>query len=128
MRTGGLNLLRSPAEPRRVNVLIAALDFQIVFGGYLGVFHLARKLAAAGRRVRLVITDSCSFRPRAWREQFQNYPGLETFLDRVGVADCQDRTIPLPSIRPTSFWRRVGGPPTLRSGPRSISAGGRSFT
>jgi hypothetical protein len=109
MRVGGLTLLRSPAEPRRVNVLIAALDFQIVFGGYLGVFHLARKLAAAGRRVRMVITDSCSFRPQRWREQFQNYPGLETFLDRVEVAYSQDRSIPLP-VHPadqflaTSWW------------------------
>jgi glycosyltransferase involved in cell wall biosynthesis len=109
MRTGALNLLRSSAEPRRVNVLIAALDFQIVFGGYLGVFHLARKLAAAGRRVRLVITDLCAFRPRVWREQFQNYPGLESLLDRVEVSYAQDRSIPLP-VHPgdqflaTSWW------------------------
>jgi hypothetical protein len=90
-------------------VLIAALDFGIVFGGYISVFHLARKLAATGRRVRLVITESCVFQPRIWREQFQNYPGLETFLDRVEVAYAHDRAVPLP-VHPadqflaTSWW------------------------
>ncbi len=108
-RVARLNLLASTAAPRRVNVLLSVLDFKHVFGGYIAVFHLARRLAESGRRVRMYITDECRYEPAVWREQFRAYPGLEDFLDRVEVVAAHDRAIPL-EVHPgdqflaTSWW------------------------
>ena len=108
-RIARLKLLPSPAVPRRVNVLLSVLDFKHVFGGYIAVFHLARRLAESGRRVRMVITDECRYEPAIWRDRFKAYPGLEDFLDRVEVVAAHDRAIPL-EVDPhdqflaTSWW------------------------
>jgi glycosyltransferase involved in cell wall biosynthesis len=94
-RVARLKLLASPAVPRRVNLLLSVVDFKHVFGGYIAVFHLARRLAESGRRVRMVTTDECRYEPEVWREKFRAYPGLEDFLDRVEVVAAHDRAIPL---------------------------------
>jgi hypothetical protein len=104
-----LILLVSPAAPRRVNVLIGLLDFRYVFGGYITVFHLARRLLDAGHRIRLVIVDECEYRPDLWRQQFKTLPGLEDFTDRSEVIYAYDRAVPV-EVHPgdrflaTSWW------------------------
>jgi glycosyltransferase involved in cell wall biosynthesis len=104
-----LNVIVVPAAPRRVNVLVGLLDFRYVFGGYITVFHLARRLLDAGRRVRLVIVDECEYRPDRWREQFKTLPGLEDFADRAEVIYAHHREVPV-EVHPddqfvaTSWW------------------------
>ena len=125
-RIAQLNLLGSSAAPRRVNVLLSVLDFKHVFGGYIAVFHLARRLAETGRRVRMVITDECRYEPAIWRERFRAYPGLEDFLDHVEVTAAHDRAIPL-EVHPrdqflaTSWWTaHVAHKATIELGRKSF--------
>ena len=72
--------------PRRVNLLIPSIDLQHFFGGYIGKFNLARRLAARGERVRIVTVDPVGALPRAWRRDVEAYSGLDGLLDRVEVA------------------------------------------
>ena len=104
-----LTLAISAKQPRRVNVLLATIDFRYVFGGYIGMFNLALFLKRMGHRVRIVLTESVDYRPEEWRRQIQKFPGLETLFDDVEVAPRFDRTDPLP-VNPddafvaTSCW------------------------
>lgn len=96
-------------SPPRVNVVVSIIDFRYVFGGYITVFHMCRKLALQGFRVRLVVVDECDFRPVAWADSFRNYPGLEDFLDRVELVYAFDRKTSIPVSRhdaflATSWW------------------------
>ncbi len=89
--TAPLSLAIRSDSPLRVNVLISMIDFRYVFGGYITVFQLCRKLSLQGFRVRLVVVDECDFRPVAWADNFRNYPGLEDFLDRIELVYAFDR-------------------------------------
>jgi glycosyltransferase involved in cell wall biosynthesis len=81
-------------SPARVNLLLSVIDFKYLFGGYLTVFHLARRLAEQ-RQVRLVILDPCDFLPAVWKRGFQKCPGLQDLLDRVDLVYTHDRRTPL---------------------------------
>jgi glycosyltransferase involved in cell wall biosynthesis len=104
-----LSMAIRPDSPPRVNVIVSIIDFKYVFGGYITVFHLCRKLALEGFRIRLVVTDECDFRPVTWADRFRNFPGLEDFLDRVELVYAFDRKTVLP-VSPrdvflaTSWW------------------------
>ncbi|MEO6076751.1 MAG: glycosyltransferase [Dokdonella sp.] len=104
-----LTLASSPKQPRRVNLLLATIDFRYVFGGYIGMFNLALFLKRMGHQVRIVLTESVDYRPEEWRRQIQKFPGLESLFDDVEVAPRFDRTDPLP-VNPddafvaTSCW------------------------
>jgi glycosyltransferase involved in cell wall biosynthesis len=104
-----LTLEVSNDSPARLNVVVSVIDFRIVFGGYITVFHLCRKLAERGHRVRLVVVYKCDYRPVAWADKFQSYPGLEDFLDRVELVYAYDRSTVVP-VSPrdvflaTSWW------------------------
>ena len=71
--------------PRRVNLLIPSIDLQHFFGGYIGKFNLARRLAARGARVRIVTVDPAAALPRSWRRDIEAYSGLAGLLDEVEV-------------------------------------------
>ena len=90
-----LTLHIDSAEPRRVNLLAPALDFQHLFAGYLGKLHLALRLADAGHRVRIVAVDASAQDPTALRRSMASYPGLEALFDRIEIADASDRSVPL---------------------------------
>jgi glycosyltransferase involved in cell wall biosynthesis len=81
--------------PRRVNLLLPEINFDNFFGGYMGKFNLARKLAEAGFQVRMVIVDWCDVRPEVWRSMVNRYEGLAGFFSYVEVAYCFDRKQPL---------------------------------
>ena len=72
--------------PQRVNVLIPSIDLEHLFGGYIGKFNLARRLAEQGARVRIVTVDPQPPLPRSWRTTLESYEGLAGLLDRVEVA------------------------------------------
>ena len=104
-----LTLAISRKQPRRVNLLLATIDFRYVFGGYIGMFNLALFLKRMGHQVRIVLTESVDYRPEEWRRQIQKFPGLESLFDDVEIAPRFDRTDPLP-VNPddafvaTSCW------------------------
>jgi glycosyltransferase involved in cell wall biosynthesis len=107
--TAPLSLAIREKSPPRLNVIISIIDFRYVFGGYITVFHLCRKLALQGFRVRVIVVDECDFRPVAWADSFRTYPGLEDFLDRIELIYAFDRKTIVPvsphdTFLATSWW------------------------
>ena len=90
-----LTLRPSTSEPRRVNLLLATIDFKVLFGGYIGMFNLALRLSRAGHAVRIVLLDETEVRLDEWRGRIARYPGLERLFDEVEVAYRYDRGAPL---------------------------------
>jgi hypothetical protein len=90
-----LRLAIDPASPRRINFLIPEINFKNFFGGYMGKFNLARKLAEHGYRVRMVIVDWCDVEPAAWRRQINRYQDLAGFFNYIEVDYCFERETPL---------------------------------
>jgi SAM-dependent methyltransferase len=74
-----------PDERCRINILISIINFRYFFGGYIGVFNLAKMLNAEGLNVRLIIVDECRYEPEVWRKEIRKYEGLENFFDFVEV-------------------------------------------
>ncbi len=104
-----LSLRISRTAPRRVNLLIPVIDFNVFFGGYITKFHLARRLAEEGLTVRIVIVDYCEYLPSLWKQRLRAYHGLEELLDCVEVAYAFDRMTPLEvnhrdSFIATTWW------------------------
>jgi glycosyltransferase involved in cell wall biosynthesis len=81
-----LNFSVSDDAPERVNLLIPTVDLGHFFGGYIGKFNLARRLAEHGRRVRIVTVDPVGPLPADWRRQIEGFGGLEGMFDHVEVA------------------------------------------
>jgi hypothetical protein len=79
----------------RVNLLIPTIDFDYVFGGYIGKFNLAQKLADRGFRVRLVIVDYCDYQPELWKQQVKHFDGMSRVLDCCELTRAFDRRQPL---------------------------------
>jgi glycosyltransferase involved in cell wall biosynthesis len=81
-----LNLSVSDDAPERVNLLIPTIDLGHFFGGYIGKFNLARRLAEHGHRVRIVTVDPVGPLPGDWRRQIERFGGLGGMFDQVEVA------------------------------------------
>ena len=90
-----LELAVSPSAPVRVNLLVPTVDLEHFFGGYIGKFNLAVRLAQAGVRVRVVTVDPTGHLPRGWRSRVEAYAGLEGAFDAVEVAFGREQA-PLP--------------------------------
>ena len=75
----------SDTAPQRVNLLIPTIDLQHFFGGYIGKFNLARRLAERGCRVRIVTVDPVGSLPPDWERTTEAYSGLSHLFDRVEV-------------------------------------------
>jgi hypothetical protein len=72
--------------PVRVNLLIPTFDLRHFFGGYIAKLNLARALARAGRRVRIVTVDPVGPLPGNWRSVVESYSGLGGLLDTLEIA------------------------------------------
>lgn len=81
--------------PRRANVLIPIVDLPHFFGGYIGVFNLARRLAESGLQVRLVTVDPQPRLPPGWRSELERYEGLAGALGSLEVEFAGDGRRPL---------------------------------
>ena len=81
-----LDFAPSDHAPERVNLLIPTIDLEHFFGGYIGKFNLAAKLAGRGMRVRLVTVDPVGPLPPDWRRTVESYSGLAGLFDKVEVA------------------------------------------
>ncbi len=90
-----LTLDISQEYPRRVNLLLATINFDYVFGGYIGMFNLALRLRREGYRVRIVLHEETDWNPREWKRKIQKYPGVTTLFDEVEITLRFDRTIPI---------------------------------
>ena len=85
----------SSEQPPRVNLLLATINFDYLFGGYLGMFNLALRLRRDGHAVRIVLLDETDVQLGAWRRRIAGYPGVGHLFDEVEVAYRHDRTMPL---------------------------------
>ncbi len=63
----GLTLDISDQYPKRVNVLLATIDFKYVFGGYIGMFNLALRLKREGYRIRIILHERTEWDMEDWR-------------------------------------------------------------
>ncbi|GIK78852.1 MAG: hypothetical protein BroJett022_25420 [Actinomycetes bacterium] len=81
----------SESEPERINLLIPTIDLRHLFGGYIAKFNLARKLAEAGHRVRIVTVDPTPELPADWRRQVEAYSGLAGAMSRIEVAFAREQ-------------------------------------
>lgn len=104
-----LDLSVTTRAPERVNVLIPTFDLKHLFGGYIAKFNLARKLAEAGFRTRIVTVDPTPPLPKSWRRQVEAYAGLAGAFENVEVAFARDQDASL-EINPndrfvaTTWW------------------------
>ncbi|WP_237481917.1 glycosyltransferase [Lichenibacterium dinghuense] len=91
-----LTLAPSPDEPKRVNLLLATINFDVLFGGYIGMFNLALRLRRDGHAVRIVLLERTEVDLADWRRRIARYPGIGHLFDAVEVAYRHDRSQPLP--------------------------------
>ena len=87
-----LRLRVAPIQPRRVNLLLATINFDVIFGGYIGMFNLALRLRRDGHAVRLVLLDETEVEVAIWRSKIARYPGLGHLFDEVEIAYRYDRS------------------------------------
>ncbi|HEX3688725.1 MAG TPA: glycosyltransferase [Solirubrobacteraceae bacterium] len=81
-----LPLVVSDGAPPRLNLLIPSVDLPHLFGGYIGKFNLARRLADNGQRVRIVTVDPNGLLASDYRERVERYSGLDGLFDDVELA------------------------------------------
>ncbi len=95
-------------EPRRVNLLIPAIDLKHFFGGYIAKLNLAQRLVQRGMRVRIVTVDPVGPLPPGWRKTLESYSGLQGLFSTVeivfgresGAIDCSVQD----SFIATTWW------------------------
>lgn len=85
----------SETHPKRVNLLLATIDFKYVFGGYIGMFNLALRLRREGYRARIILHEQTDWKMEDWRRQIQRYPGITTLFDDIDVISRFDRSVPI---------------------------------
>ncbi len=104
-----LRLRATPVQPRRVNLLLATINFDLIFGGYIGMFNFALRLRRDGHAVRIVLLDRTEVELSTWRMKIARYPGLGHFFDEVEIAYRYDRSVrldvsPRDTFVATSGW------------------------
>ncbi len=82
----------SNQEPARINFLIPEISFGSFYGGYIAKFQLAKKLAQAGCKVRMITVDRCQRDEPAWQALISRYQGLEDVLELVEVQTAFNRS------------------------------------
>ncbi len=90
-----LTLDVSDEHPKRVNLLLATIDFNYVFGGYIGMFSLALRLKREGYHTRIILHEPTEWNMGEWRTKIGKYPGITTLFDEVEVIARADRTVPV---------------------------------
>jgi len=90
-----IELSITDGAPRRVNLMVPTIELKHLFGGYIAKFNLARRLAEAGQRTRIVAVDATPHLPVDWRAQVESYQGLAKLFEQVEVAFARDEDSPL---------------------------------
>ena len=91
-----LEMLVSPGEPVRINILIPEMEFRHVFGGYIAMFNLGLILSDMGHRARFILLDQVTLDKEELRKNFGEYQGLEDLLARTEVVCAGDRSKKVP--------------------------------
>jgi len=99
----GLTLDISDQHPKRVNILLATIDFKYVFGGYIGMFNLALRLKREGYQTRIILHEQTEWDMEDWRCKIQKYPGVTMLFDEIETISRFDRTIPVEVNRRDRF-------------------------
>jgi hypothetical protein len=87
-----LRLRIRTTEPRRLNVVLSSLDTGHVFGGYLAVYQLVKRLRSM-RQVRIVaVDDPLTAGAEHARERIESIEGLAGALAGVELVGGADRT------------------------------------
>ncbi|WP_152536284.1 glycosyltransferase [Mesorhizobium loti] len=86
-----LSLRVSKREPKRVNILLATIDFKYIFGGYIGMFSLALRLRREGFLVRIVTLEYTELDMALARERIKGYPCVENLFDEIEIENRHDR-------------------------------------
>jgi len=87
-----LRLEVSADAPQRINVLIPKIELERFFEDSIEKFNLARKLAEAGERVRVVCVDEPFYLPPTWRQDIERFEGMEGITALVEVELAHDRS------------------------------------
>jgi glycosyltransferase involved in cell wall biosynthesis len=90
-----LTLDISHRYPRRINLLLATINFKYIYGGYIGMFNLALRLKRTGYEVRIILHEQTDFNLKQWRRLIQKYPGVTTLFDEIEVIYRFDRSLPV---------------------------------
>jgi len=90
-----LDLRVAESAPPRANIVLPIIDLPHFFGGYLGLFNLARRLTDRGIRVRLVTVHPQPRLPADWRARLERYEGLAGAFERIEVEFARDAERPL---------------------------------
>jgi len=81
----------SKREPKRINVLLATIDFKYIFGGYIGMFNLALRLRREGFLVRIVTLEYTELDIALARQRIKGYPGVEALFDEIEIVHRYNR-------------------------------------
>lgn len=103
-----LPLAISETAPARVNLLVPTIDLDHFFGGYIGKFNLAARLAERGERVRVVTVDPVPALPGDWQARISGYNGLAGVFDHVEVVFGREAGVievsPADRFIATTWW------------------------
>lgn len=103
-----LTLRVSSREPKRVNILLATIDFKYIFGGYIGMFSLALRLRREGFLVRIVTLEYTELDMAVARERIKGYPCVEHLFDEIEIEHRHDRKEEL-SVNPGDRFIATNG-------------------
>lgn len=92
-----------------VTMLIPEIRREVVFAGYLAKFHLARRLAQLGLRVRLALVDQDLADLQSQIEIAHDHPELHGLFNEVSVEQWGDRSraislAPQEALIATTWW------------------------
>jgi|GEM_PF-512066 len=90
-KTAPLKIKMDPAATRQINILIPTIDMNILFGGYIGKLNLARRFAACGYSVRIIIVDKCDFVPVDMDGLLSDASPLAAEYSKITFQYCFDR-------------------------------------
>lgn len=93
----------------RVNVMMSSLDPDNVFGGCLGMLHLAKKFQESGLSVRILLTDQQVISKSAFMKVSKHDQQLSDFLQQVELTPFYSRDFPVAITKDdifvaTSWW------------------------
>ena len=86
-----LKLQKSQNEPKRINILLATIDFRYIFGGYIGMFSLALRLCREGFAVRIILLEQTEIDLDVWRRSIKRYPVVAALFDEAEIIYRFDR-------------------------------------